>query len=307
MARSGAEESSVEEFLTWLRVERGRSANTISSYRRDLAKAAEWLDSAGSGLEEADGDDLGRLIAHLQSSGESAASTARRVAAMRMYYRHRVAEGARDTDPTVMLEGVRVAAGVPKPLTIEEMERVIDSVTGDSPADMRDLALLEFMFATGARVSEACGLDTDDIDRTAGVVRLFGKGSKERVVPIGDTALAAVEEYLHGGSRDILAGHGGGREDRQAVFLTNRGRRLNRQKAWDIVRSAGLRAGIERELSPHSLRHTCATLMLAGGADLRIVQEMLGHASISTTQIYTKVSQEQLLEVYRTSHPRATT
>mgnify|MGYP006268597783 CR=1 FL=1 len=307
MVRGGTDGSSVEEFLTWLRVERGRSANTISSYRRDLSKAEEWLTSHGSGLEEAESEDLGRFVAHLQSSGESAASTARRCAALRMYFRHRVAEGARTSDPTVMLEGVRVAAGVPKPLSVDEMERVISSVPGDSPSDLRDLALLEFMFATGARVSEACGLDTGDIDRSSGVVRLFGKGSKERVVPIGDTALSAIDSYLNGGARDILVGSGGRREDRQAVFLTNRGRRLNRQKAWEIVRTAGLRAGIERELSPHSLRHTCATLMLAGGADLRIVQEMLGHASISTTQVYTKVSQEQLLEVYRSSHPRAMT
>lgn len=307
MGRASPHGSSVEEFLTWLRVERGRSDNTISSYRRDLSKASAWLVAEGASLEEADGDELGRFVGFLQSSGESAASTARRVAALRMYYRHRVAEGERESDPTALLEGVRVAAGVPKPLTLEETERLIASVTGESPADLRDVALLEFMFATGARVSEACGLDTDDIDKESRVVRLFGKGSKERVVPVGETALRALDTYVNGGSRALLASIGTRREDRSAVFLTNKGRRLNRQKAWDIVRTAGMRAGIGREVSPHALRHTCATLMLAGGADLRIVQEMLGHASISTTQVYTKVTQEQLVEVYRTSHPRAMT
>lgn len=306
MPSSAADGSSTEQFLTWLRVERGRAVNTVSSYRRDLGMAAEWLGRKGVSLEEACNDDLSGFIRHLQASGESPASTARRVAALRMYFRHLVAEGIRDSDPTVLLEGVRVAAGVPKPLTVGEMERVLASVTGDAPTDTRDRAFLEFMFATGARVSEACGLDTDDIDRESRVVRLFGKGSKERIVPVGDAALRAVDEYVRGGSREILGRGGSRREARSAVFLTNTGRRLNRQKAWDIVRSAGVRAGLDRELSPHVLRHTCATLMLAGGADLRIVQEMLGHASISTTQVYTKVTREHLLEVYRTSHPRAT-
>ena len=305
MRRTATGPANVEDFLTWLRVERGRSANTVSSYRRDLLKADSWLGELGTSLDAADGEQLAAFVASCQASGESPASTARRVAALRMYFRHQLAEGRIPADPTAMLEGVRVSAGVPKPLTIDEMERVIGSVTGDAPADLRDRALLEFMFATGARVSEACGLNTDDIDRGAMVVRLLGKGSKERVVPLGGAALRAIEEYLSGGARDVLARIGGGRDDRNAVFLTNRGRRLNRQKAWDIVRSAGVRAGITRELSPHALRHTCATLMLSGGADLRIVQEMLGHASISTTQVYTKVSREHLLEVYRTSHPRA--
>ena len=296
----------VEDFLTWLRVEKGRAANTIESYRRDLLKAGDLLEEKGGGLARATAADIEGLVARLQASGESAASTARRIAALRMFYRFHAAEGTVQADPTLGIEGVRVAAGVPKPLTITEMEAVIASVTGTDDGAGRDRALLEFMFATGARVSEVCGLNLDDIDRTEQLVRLFGKGSKERIVPVGRVAFSALLAYVDGGARDCLADKGPmRREDRNAVFLTNRGRRLNRQKAWDIVRNAGARAGLDRELSPHALRHTCATLMLDGGADLRVVQEMLGHATISTTQIYTKVSQERLLQVYRQSHPRA--
>ena len=225
---------------------------------------------------------------------------------MRMFYRHLVGEGAMDSDPTVHLEGIKVARGVPKPLNMEEVLRVLATPAGDDPVAVRDRAFLEFLYATGARVSEACGLDIDDIDMNQGLVRLFGKGSKERIVPVGRTALEAVRTYLDDGARQGLIPQGGrSGADRRAVFLTNSGRRLNRQKAWDIVRTAGVRAGLRGELSPHALRHTCATHMLEHGADLRIVQEMLGHASISTTQVYTKVSTERLFAVYRSAHPRA--
>lgn len=304
---AGGDEGAVEQFLTWLRVERGRAANTVSSYRRDLVRAAEWLAAEGESLVGASATGLAGFVAHCQSSGEAASTTARRLAALRMFYAHAAAEGVVDSDPTVHLEGVRVAAGVPKPLSMDETERLLSAVTGDEPSAVRDRALLEFLYATGARISEACGLDLDDLDRPNRLVRLFGKGSKERIVPVGGAALAALGEYVDAGARDALSPpQWRSREDRSAVFLTNRGRRLSRQKAWDIVRSAGDSAGIGREMSPHVLRHTCATHMLEHGADLRIVQEMLGHATISTTQIYTKVSRERLLAVYRGAHPRAT-
>ena len=298
----------IEKFLTWLRVERGRATNTVDSYRRDLSRAAAWLATRRSSLSGASGSDLSAFVAHLQSSGEAASSTARRLAALRMFYGFMVAENLIATDPTTHLEGVRVASGVPKPLTDEETGRLLDAVTGDTPGDVRDRALIEFLYATGARISEACGLNLDDLDLRDHVVRLFGKGSKERLVPVGRPAAELLRTYMDDGSRAGLAPSSWrSASDRSAVFLTNTGRRLNRQKAWDIVRSAGERAGITRELSPHVLRHTCATHMLEHGADLRIVQEMLGHATISTTQIYTKVSQERLMSVYRESHPRATT
>ena len=297
----------VEQFLQWLRVERGRADNTVSSYRRDLASASSLLHSRGVTMVEATGDDLQAVVTVWQASGEADSSTARRLAAMRMFFRYLNSEGTRDDDPTVHLEGVRVARGVPKPLTMDETERVLGSVIGTEPSDARDRAFLEFLYATGARVSEACGLDTDDIDHHGGMVRLFGKGSKERLVPVGRTALEALRVYVEDGPRQgLIPLSGQGQNDRRAVFLTNRGRRLNRQKAWDIVRTAGVRAGLSVELSPHAMRHTCATHMLEHGADLRIVQEMLGHASISTTQVYTKVSTERLFAVYRAAHPRAT-
>lgn len=307
MAPHSGGDDSVEKFLTWLRVERGRASNTVASYRRDLARADAHLRAGRSSLVGATGKDLAGFIAHLQASGEAAASTARRLAALRMFFGYLVSEEIVTVDPTAHLEGIRVAAGVPKPLTMEETERLLSSITGDEPRDVRDRALLEFLYATGARISEACGLNLDDLDLRDRVVRLFGKGSKERVVPIGRVAAESLRAYLEEGARaGLVPASWKSGQDRSAVFLTNTGRRLNRQKAWDVVRTAGRRAGVDGEMSPHVLRHTCATHMLEHGADLRIVQEMLGHATISTTQIYTKVSQERLLAVYRSSHPRAT-
>lgn len=295
----------VEAFLTWLTVERGRAANTVSSYRRDLAAAGAWLEGHGLTLVTATSVDLERYVASLLGDGGAASSAARRLAALRTFYGWMTREGTVAVDPTAGLEGVRVPAGVPKPLSVADTDRLLASVPGEDAECLRDRALLEFLYATGARVSEVCGLDIDDIDLVGCVVRLLGKGSKERVVPVGSVAVAALRDWLDIGRRQLTPDRWRSASDRTAVFLTNTGRRLNRQKAWDIVRAAGRRAGLGEELSPHVLRHTCATHMLEHGADLRIVQEMLGHATISTTQVYTKVSGERLLEVYRAAHPRA--
>jgi integrase/recombinase XerD len=296
----------VEAFLRWMTVERGRATNTVSSYRRDLAKYVAFLQSRSSDVMSATNEDVEAFIRSLQASGETAASTARRLAALRMLHAYLVAEDIRDSNPGAHVEGVKVSAGVPKPLSMNEVESLLASVTGESSIDLRDRALLEFLYATGARISEACDLNLDDLDLSARVVRLFGKGSKERVVPFGRLAEEHMRAYLAIGGREALVPENWARvADKEAVFLTNRGRRLNRQKAWNIVRDAGRLAGINRELSPHVMRHSCATHMLEHGADLRIVQEMLGHATISTTQIYTKVSQERLWNVYRDAHPRA--
>jgi integrase/recombinase XerD len=223
-----------------------------------------------------------------------------------MLHSYLVAEDVRTDNPSARIEGVRVPTGVPKPLSLVEVESLLSSVIGEDCLALRDRALLEFLYATGARISEACDLNLDDLDLNSRVVRLFGKGSKERVVPFGRTAESHLRTYLAVGGREVLVPDYWAKQgDREAVFLTNRGRRLNRQKAWNIVRDAGVASGIAQELSPHVLRHSCATHMLEHGADLRIVQEMLGHATISTTQIYTKVSQERLMNVYREAHPRA--
>jgi integrase/recombinase XerD len=201
---------------------------------------------------------------------------------------------------------VRVPAGIPKPLAEDEVTRLLDAVVGTEPVHRRDLALLELLYATGARISEAVGLSLGDLDLGSRLVRLYGKGAKERIVPFGSSASAALVDWFSEAGRTRLAPvQWKRRGDAEAVFLNLRGSRLTRQAAWLVVRKYGQRAGLERELSPHVLRHSCATHMLDHGADLRVVQEMLGHASISTTQVYTKVSQERLWEVYRNAHPRA--
>jgi integrase/recombinase XerD len=296
----------VESFLQWLTVERGRAANTVTSYRRDLSRYQTFLAHRSSDFLTANTADIEAFVRSLQEIGEAPATTARRLAAVRMFHGYLVAEGKQAMNPSARIEGVRVSAGMPKPLSMAEVESLLSAVTGEAATDFRDRALLEFLYATGARISEACDLNMDDVDMASRVVRLFGKGSKERVVPFGRTAHSHLVQYFGVAGRGSLTPERWARgTDRDAVFLTNRGRRLNRQKAWQIVHTAGRAAGISRDLSPHVLRHSCATHMLEHGADLRIVQEMLGHATISTTQIYTKVSQERLWSVYRESHPRA--
>ncbi len=296
----------VEAFLVWLKVERGRAANTVTSYGRDLRRYEEFLAQRGSDVVRAGEEDVEAFVHSLQNAGDAVASVARRLAAVRMLHAHLVSENVRPENPAARVEGVRVPTGVPKPLTTGEVESLLSAVTGDAATDLRDRALLEFLYATGARISEACDLNLSDLDMSSRVVRLFGKGSKERVVPFGRIAEEHLRAYLAPGGRGMLVPESWAKSgDRDAVFLTNRGRRLNRQKAWSVVRDAGVAAGIARELSPHVLRHSCATHMLEHGADLRIVQEMLGHATISTTQIYTKVSQDHLFSVYREAHPRA--
>ncbi len=296
----------VEEFLSWLVTERGRAANTIAAYRRDLAAYTAWLSANGHDLMSVDTAALVDFVAARRASGAAPASVARQLAAVRTLHRHLVIEGERRDDPTADLEGVRVPAGLPKPLSEAEVTALLDAVVGHDPVALRDRALLELLYATGARISEACALSMGDIDFDSRLVRLFGKGSKERIVPYGRAAAAALDEWFSRRGRVLLVpAQWRRRNDAEAVFLNRRGGRLTRQAAWAVVRHYGARAGIGTELSPHALRHSCATHLLDHGADLRVVQELLGHASISTTQIYTKVSQERLFEVYRAAHPRA--
>jgi integrase/recombinase XerD len=224
-----------------------------------------------------------------------------------MLHRHLATENVRGDDPTSRVEGVRVPSGIPRPLTEEEVVGLIESTDRDSPVGRRDRAVLELMYATGARVGEVAGLSIGDIDLDGGLVRLFGKGAKERIVPFGRAAATALEEWYDEPGRPAMCpARWVRRGDSEAVFLNRRGGRLTRQGIWLAVKAAGERAGITDHLSPHVLRHSCATHLLDHGADLRIVQEMLGHSSISTTQVYTRVSQERLWTVYRATHPRAT-
>lgn len=294
-----------EEFLGWMASERGRSANTLAAYRRDLSGYAGWLAAHADTLAGVDRATLDRFVQERRASGAAPSSVARQLAAIRMLHRFMVEEGARGDDPSADVEGVRVPAGIPHPLSEEQVTALLEAVTGVDPVSLRDRALLEFLYATGARISEACGLSLADLDRDHRVVRLFGKGSKERVVPFGRTAAAAMDEWLQQGREHLEPARWARRGDQEAVFLNTRGARLSRQAAWAVVRKYGDRTGLSEQLSPHVLRHSCATHLLDHGADLRIVQEMLGHASISTTQVYTKVSQERLWQVYRQAHPRA--
>lgn len=297
----------VRDFLDWLVVERGRSSNTVAAYRRDLEQYAAWLSGRKRTLSTCGVGDIEAFLAARIASGAAKSSMARQFSAIRMLHRYMVEERVRDDDPSAMAEGVSRPAGIPKPLTEEETERVIGSVVGDEPRALRDRALLEFLYATGARVSEVCGLNLADLDMEASLVRLFGKGSKERVVPFGSVAHAALERWLQLGRPAMEPVRWRSRDHANSVFLGGRGTRLSRQVAWNVVREAGVRAGLARELSPHALRHSCATHLLDHGADLRIVQEMLGHASITTTQVYTRVSQDRLWQVYAEAHPRART
>jgi integrase/recombinase XerD len=296
----------IEDFLSWMSSERGRARNTLSAYRRDLGAYCVWLARRGLDPLTVQSGDLIEFVVERKDSGAATSSIARQLAAIRMAHRHLAVERHRPDDPTIDLEGVRVPSGIPKPLTEDQVTRLLAEVAGSSPQHRRDLALLELLYATGARISEAVGLSMGDIDFDERLVRLYGKGAKERIVPYGGAAAAALESWFSPDGRGrLVPRQWRRRDDAEAVFLNLRGGRLSRQAAWMVVKKYGQQAGIEADLSPHVLRHSCATHLLDHGADLRVVQEMLGHASISTTQVYTRVSQERLWEVYRSAHPRA--
>ena len=296
----------VDAFLAWLSVEQGRSVRTIEAYRRDLLLFSGFLHSVGTDVIAATPSQIDAFVGQLRHEGRAPKSVARHLAAVRMMYRYLVAEGVRADNPTTLTEGVRIPKGLPKALSVDEVIRLLESVSGVDSRAIRDQALLEFLYGTGARISEACGLSLADLDMQASLVRLFGKGSKERIVPFGRQAHMALTRWLGPGGRERLVPQSWAkRSDAEAVFLGARGTRLSRQAAWGIVRKYALQAGITDHLSPHVLRHSCATHMLVNGADLRVVQELLGHASVSTTQIYTKVDDEVLFEMYREAHPRA--
>ena len=295
-----------ERFLTWMRVEQGRSDRTIEAYGRDIAQYESYLALAKSNSRVVKPAVIEKYVGQLRANERAPKSIARQFAAIRMFHRFMLDEGLRTDNPTAFIDGVKVPSGIPKALSEEEVELLLNAVTGVDSLAVRDRALLEFLYATGARVSEACGLSMSDIDMESNVARVFGKGSKERIVPFGRHAKEALESWLSAGGRPMLCPQQWAKRDHaDAVFLGVRGTRLSRQAAWGIVRKYAMLAGIKSELSPHVLRHSCATHMLVHGADLRIVQELLGHASVSTTQVYTKVDNEVLFEMYRESHPRA--
>lgn len=295
-----------EEFLVWMSAERGRARNTVQAYRRDLLHYQRWLHGRGLTPLSVAHADLTDFVAERRATDAATSSIARQIAAVRMLHRYLAVEQYRSDDPSARLDGVRVPSGIPKPLSEAQVTSLLDAVIGNEPVHRRDRALLELAYATGARVSELVGLSVGDIDFDDSLVRVFGKGSKERIVPFGSAAAAALDEWFGPSGRvRMVPDRWKRRGDAEAIFLNQRGGRLSRQGVWLVIKKYGERAGITDHLSPHVLRHSCATHLLDHGADLRIVQEMLGHASISTTQIYTRVSQDRLWEVYRTAHPRA--
>jgi integrase/recombinase XerD len=296
----------VEEFLTWLSAERGRSPNTLAAYRRDLRAYGHWLDERHVTLRRVDEADVTAYVAALRAAGRAPSSVARALVAVRSLHRFLLEEGLAEHDPAVDVDVPRVPQGLPKALAEDEVERLLGAVVGDDAVARRDRAILEVLYGTGARISELVGLTLPDVDLGGRTLRVYGKGGKERVVPLGRLAVDAVAAWLAPAGREALVPDRWARRgDAEAVFLNARGGRLSRQGAWGIVRRHGDRVGLGDRLSPHVLRHSCATHMLDHGADIRAVQELLGHASISTTQVYTLVSTERLRAVYDDAHPRA--
>lgn len=294
--------------MTHLDVERGLAANTLKAYRRDLSRWTAYL--AVIGIDDpakVSEQHVSEFLARLREGDDdhpalAANSAARTLVSVRGLHKFLALEGDLDADPAAAVSPPPPPSRLPKAISVSEVERLLNAAAvGDTPASLRDKALLELLYGTGARISEAVGLDIDDVDMDAGIVRLEGKGGKQRLVPLGSYAKGALTAYLVRG-RGTFSSKGKGTP---AIFLNQRGSRLSRQSAWSILRAAATRADLSGHLSPHTLRHSFATHLLEGGADVRVVQELLGHASVTTTQVYTLVTVQQLREVYAQSHPRA--
>ena len=291
----------LEEYLQWLAVERGRSRATLEAYRRDLRRLAEWAAHAERDPLTLTPEELERYANALRAT-QAAASVARALTAIRGWYGFLIEERALTEDPTARLAPARRGRSLPKPLSEETVFAIIDGVGDEGPLDRRDRALLETLYGTGARVSEVCGIDLADLDLDEEVVRVTGKGNKQRLVPIGRSLRRSLDDYLAPGGRSALVR--GRRTDR--LFVNVRGEPLSRQGVDLVVRRRALEAGVSAHgVSAHAFRHSCATHMLAHGADVRTVQELLGHASIATTQVYTAVAITTLQREYREAHPRA--
>jgi integrase/recombinase XerD len=295
----------VLDFLAYLEFERGLSRNTLDAYRTDLLQYGRFLEAREESALEATPGDVSDFLEQLAKGTDdrppaSPATIHRKSACLRSFYRHLRRDGLLDTDPTATLSSPRRSRKLPQVLTRGEVEKLLSQPRGTEPAALRDRALLEVMYACGLRASEAIGLELMDVDTDEGVLRARGKGSKERVVPIGQAALRALRIYLERGRPKLVKG-----EPEPHLFVNFRGGHLTRQGLYKIVRRHALTAGLADRMSPHTLRHTFATHLLAGGCDLRSVQEMLGHADVSTTQLYTHLSSERLKDVYFRAHPRA--
>lgn len=288
----------LDQFIAHLRVERGLAPNTIQAYSRDLVRFIEFLDDLGRAPEAAAQEDVSSFMGSLKGR-LSTRSSARNLSAVRMFFRFLVSEGLIPTSPARLVETPKLPVRLPGIMSLEEVDLLLTQPDPATPAGARDRAMLELLYATGLRVSELTGLRLQSLNLEAGFVRIIGKGSKERVVPMGDKAKEAVREYLCGGRVALL-----GRRTSAFVFLNSRGRPLTRQGFWKLIKRHGQSAGIRGSITPHGLRHAFASHLLEGGADLRSVQIMLGHEDISTTQIYTHVTREHLKRLHEKHHPR---
>ncbi len=310
-AASAAEFSlEVEEFFVWLASERGRATSTLEAYRVAITAYLTWLDERSKSLLTASESDVAQYLAYLRTERELAAATiARASTAIRGLYRFLVAEDLAQHDPAGSLDVPKTPVGLPRALTEEQIAALLASPVGNEPLVRRDRAILEVLYGMGLRVSELVGLSLPDVDMSDRLMKVLGKGNKERIVPIGRYAATALGDWLSGAGRQaVLEGikPQAGRDHAQAIFISAKGGRLTRQGAWLIVRKHGARAGLNADqLAPHVLRHSCATHMLEHGADIRSVQELLGHASISSTQRYTALSDRSLAQAYYKAHPRA--
>ncbi|MGV9712109.1 site-specific tyrosine recombinase XerD [Gordonia sp. NPDC003424] len=305
---ASATADAVIRYLDHLTVERGAAANTVSSYRRDLGRYEQYLATRGiDTLTEVAENDVREFLVELRRGDRDLgqapladSSIARTLVAVRGFHKFAAAEGIVVDDVAHAVAPPRPARRLPKSLPVDEVLAILESAgAADHPRALRDRALLELLYSCGARISEAISLDVDDIDTDSRAVRLRGKGGKERVVPVGGPAIDAIEAYLVRGRPGLV------RRAEPALFLNARGGRLSRQSAWQVLSDAAQRVGLDKAVSPHTLRHSFATHLLDGGADVRVVQELLGHASVTTTQVYTLVTVNTMREVYATAHPRA--
>jgi len=293
----------IAAFLTHVRVEKGLSPNTVSAYRRDLLKFEEFAKKKKLTVESVTRDDLVDFLASLYRQKLESRTVARNLVTMRNFFRFTLVQELRTEDPTLNLESPKIRRSLPGYLRLEEVERLLAQPDEKQPPGLRDRAMLEVLYSTGLRVSELVGLRVMDVDRAAGCVRCIGKGNKERIVPIGKKAIALVERYLRD-ARPKLLGIAN-KANVSTLFVNRRGGPLSRVGVWKILSAYGRQAGMRTGLTPHMLRHSFATHLLEGGADLRSVQLMLGHSDISTTQIYTHVVEERLKQIYKAHHPRA--
>lgn len=291
----------IAQFIRYLKSEKGLALNTLESYGRDLKQYRCYLEDGGSTtVENATRVTVAAYLAYLKKQGRSPATIARRLAALKAFYRFLVKNNYLQQDPTADLESPKPQRCLPKVLTVSETEALLRQPNPSTPAGLRDRAMLELLYATGIRVSELTSLNVDDLSFEAGFLRCSGKGSRERLIPVGSMAVRAVREYLERGRPKLVSD-----AEEKALFVNHHGGRLTRQGFWKILKKYAVMARVRKDITPHTLRHSFATHLLENGAELRAVQEMLGHADISTTQIYTQVSKARLKDVYSRSHPRA--